>query len=564
MADLQLDTPVQYVKGVGPVRAEQLATLGVVTVEDLLMYFPRRFDLRRQVQPIETLRGDEPNATVAGTVEAVTENRFARRPYFQCTIDDGTGFVVCKWFHASYLSDAIKPGLVLAVSGKVSVYKEALQFIHPMHQVLYDAQGKDLSKDELLPVYPAGGKLTSGIIARIVQKVLPQAGGLVRAWFDEAFLEKRGLMSRGGAVVAMHRPDDKDHWSAARRRCAYDECFLMQLGIAMARLRAVSRPAYPLANTPEIDRRIRARFPFPMTGAQNRVVGEIVADLGGQHPANRLIQGDVGSGKTVVALYAALLAVANGKQAAIMAPTEILAAQHYEKIRAYLAGSRVRTELLVGGQTAALRREVLDGLADSSVNLVVGTHALLGEAVRFANLALVVVDEQHKFGVLQRTTIRGKGFAPHYLVMTATPIPRTLAMTVFGDLDVSTIDELPPGRGQTITRCIDMSQLDEVWPVLARKLDAGQQAYLIYPLVNPSPQLNLTAAQEAYDDLRAGPLKNYRLGLIHGQMPGPAKEQVMADFRAGRVQALVASVVVEVGLDVAAANVMLVMHAERF
>ncbi|MCY2925179.1 MAG: OB-fold nucleic acid binding domain-containing protein [Planctomycetota bacterium] len=320
MAEVQLDTPVQYVKGVGPVRAEQLAALGIATVEDLLLYFPRRFDLRRQVQPIQTLRSDEPNATVAGTVEAVSENRFSQRPSFQCTLDDGTGFVLCKWFHAPYLRDAIKPGLVLAVSGKVSVYKETLQFIHPMHQVLYDADGKDLSKDELLPVYPAGGKLTSGIIARIVQKVLPQAGGLVRAWFDEAYLEKRGLMSRGRAVVAMHRPDDKDQWSAARRRCAYDECFLMQLGIAMARLRAVSRPAWPLANTPEIDRRIRARFPFPMTDAQDRVVAEIVADLAGENPANRLIQGDVGSGKTVVALYAALLAVANGKQAAPQLP----------------------------------------------------------------------------------------------------------------------------------------------------------------------------------------------------------------------------------------------------
>ena len=564
MCRLELDTQAQYVKGVGPRRAGQLAALGIETVEDLLLYFPRRFDLRKQAQPIETLTGDERNATVAGEVVDVYENAFARRPYFQCTLDDGTGQVLLKWFHALYLRDQITPGLVLAVSGKVSAYKQAIQFIHPTHQVLWAGENPHLAGDELLPVYPAGAKLSSNVIAGIIKKVLPRTAELIHPWFDREYLGERGLMRRPAAVAAMHRPEHKDQWAAARRRCAYDECLLMQLGIAMVRARQETRPAHSLPRTAEIDRRIRARFPFELTDAQNRVVDQIASDLARCRPAGRLIQGDVGAGKTVVALYAALLAVANGKQAAIMAPTEILAVQHYHKITDYLSPSRVNIELLVGGQGRTRRREILDGLADGRVHIVVGTHALLSEGVRFEELALVVVDEQHKFGVRQRTTIRGKGFAPHYLVMTATPIPRTLAMTVFGDLDVSTIDELPPGRGRTVTRCVSPGKLAEVYDFVRGKLAAGQQAYFVYPLVNPSPDLALTAGRQAYEELAAGPLADFAVGLVHGQLPAATKESVMADFREGKIQVLVASVVVEVGLDVPAANVMVVMHAERF
>jgi len=564
LAQLSLDTPVQYIKGVGPTRAGQLAQLGIHSVEDLLLYFPRRFDLRRQIQPISTLRGDEQAATIAGEVIGVEERRFGRRPFFQCVIDDGSGWAQIKWFHGGYLRDHIRPGIHLAVSGKASVYREAIQLINPSHQILWSPETTDLSRDEMLPVYPAGGKLTSAIIGQLVTRVLPMVEGLIHPWFDSKYLSQRGLMPRGPAIAAMHRPQDKEHWGAARRRLAYDECLLMQLGIAIMRMMEVSRPAHSLPISDKIDRRIRSRFPFTLTPAQDRAIAEIVADLARPRPANRLIQGDVGSGKTVVALYAALLAVANGRQVAIMAPTEILATQHFKKISAYLDGSRVRTELLVGGMPAGKRAAALSALADGEVDIVVGTHALISEGVRFANLALVVVDEQHKFGVRQRTEIRGKGFAPHYLVMTATPIPRTLAMTVFGDLDVSVIDELPPGRGTTTTRCVGEDRMDEVLTLVRDKLAAGQQAYFVYPLVNPSPQLQLQAAQQAYDELSDGALADFSLGLIHGQMSQRDKDDVMMRFRRGEVQVLVASVVVEVGVDVPAANVMVIMHAERF
>ncbi len=564
MAKLELDTPVQYVKRVGPTRAEQLSQLGIQTVEDLLMYFPRRFDLRRQVQPIKSLRGDEDSCTIAGEVVKAKYHSFGRKPYFECQIADGDALVTLKWFHGGYLSRQIRPGMFLAASGKVSTYKNILQLLNPTFQVLYDFEGQKLSQDQLLPVYPAGGKLTSGIIGQITKQVLPEAKHLVRRWLDDDFLDKRGLMGRAKAVGAMHRPEDTEQWSAARRRMAYDECLLMQLGIALVRMREVSRPAHPLKTSAEIDRRIRARFPFTLTDAQDRATADIVSDLARNRPMSRLLQGDVGSGKTLVALYAALVAVAGGKQVAIMAPTEILAVQHYRKIEQYLEGSRVRTEMLVGGMKTAERNRVLDALGKGDIDIVVGTHALLSEGVKFANLALVIVDEQHKFGVRQRSGIRSKGFAPHYLVMTATPIPRTLALTVFGDLDVSVIDALPPGRGRTFTKCVGERDMDEVFDIVREKLSDGQQAYFIYPLVTPSAKLELKSATQAYEELSAGPLKDFNVGLIHGQMPAAEKQSAMERFASGEIQALAASVVVEVGLDIPDANVMVIMHAERF
>jgi len=565
VGSLELDTPVQFVKGVGPARAKQLGELGIETVEDLLLYFPRRYDLRRQAQSIASLTDVGATATVAGEVVDIREQSFGRRPFFECTLDDGTGMINVRWFHGGYLSGRIKPGLQIAVSGKVSVWREVLQFVNPQHQILWDPAGMKLDQDELLPVYPAGAKITSPMIASVIRKaVLPHAKKLIVENLPPELREANALLDRPSAVAAMHRPEDKDHWGQARRRLAYDECLLMQLGVALLRMREVSRPAHALPSSDEIDRRIRARFPFALTGAQDRAAAEIAADLARQRPMNRLLQGDVGSGKTVVALYAALLAVANRKQVAIMAPTEILAVQHHKKVQAYLEGSRVRIALLVGGQPKSERQDILNRLAAGEIDVVVGTHALISEGVRFHELALVVVDEQHKFGVRQRTSIRGKGFAPHYLVMTATPIPRTLALTVFGDLDVSVIDELPPGRGETETRCTTEAKLPEVLDFVRDRLAEGQQAYFIYPLVNPSPQLELTAAEEAYEDLSAGPLAGCGVGLIHGQMPAAQKDAVMADFHAGTVRVLVASVVVEVGVDVPAANVMVVMHAERF
>ena len=564
MAQLELGTEVRSIKGVGSAWARKLAELGIATVEDLLLHFPFRFDLRRQAQPIASLAGAGTSATIAGEVTALKENRFTRKPFFQVELEDETGSVPVKWFGGGYLRDKINHGMQLAVSGKTSIYRKRLQFINPQFQIIYDPSGTNLDRDELMPVYPAGRQLTSRMISSVIKRVLGEAERLIPRWFDAEYLERRGMMSRPGAVAAMHKPEEKSHWARARRRIAYDECLIMQLGIALMRMRQVSRPAHALQNSELIDRRIRARYPFELTSAQDRAIADITADIARDRPMNRLLQGDVGSGKTVVALYAALLAVARGKQAAIMAPTEILATQHYNKIRDYLAGSRVRIALLVGRQKPAERQEILDSLASGETSIAVGTHALISEGVKFSDLALVVVDEQHRFGVAQRTTIRGKGFAPHYLVMTATPIPRTLALTVFGDLDVSIIDALPPGRGKTETLCVPHKAMGDILDRVRKELDNGRQAYFIYPLVNPSPELELTAAEDAYRDLAGGPLKDYKLALIHGQMKPADKNSAMERFRTGQVQALIASVVVEVGMDVPSASVMVITHAERF
>jgi ATP-dependent DNA helicase RecG len=385
----------------------------------------------------------------------------------------------------------------------------------------------------------------------------------VAEFHDSSFLLQRELPDRGFAIAAMHRPEDKDAWKEARRRLAYDELVLMQLGIALQRMRTVSRPSFPLPMSNEIDRRIRARLPFTLTHSQDKVIAEIVADLSRPRPMNRLLQGDVGSGKTVVALYAALLAVAHRKQAAIMAPTEILARQHFSKIQQYLKDSRVRSAMLVGGQRPAERKAILQELADGQVNVVVGTHALISGNVQFHSLALVVMDEQHKFGVRQRVDLREKGHAPHCLVMTATPIPRTLAMTVFGDLDVSVIDELPPGRGRTHTRLIDRGQMKETFEFVRKHLQEGQQAYFVYPLVTGSEDVQITAAKDAFGQL-SQVYPEFRVGLIHGQMPTSEQQQVMREFTSGAVRILAASTIVEVGLDVPNANIMVVTHAERF
>jgi ATP-dependent DNA helicase RecG len=561
---LRLDTPVQYVRGVGPVRAEQLGQLGIQTVEDLLLYFPFRFDLRKQAQPIGSLRGDEESATVAGQVVFAENKPWGRKPLFSAQLQDDSGFCLLKWFHGGYLAEKIRPGMQLAASGKVSVYRETLQMINPRFQIVYDPEQADFDRDELLPVYPAGAKLTSQTIGSIIRKALPEVIDLFGEWFRDEYRDRRGLMARGRAVEAMHHPENREQWAAARRRFAYEECLLLQLGVALMRMRQVSRPAHPLILTDQIDQRIRARFPFQLTDAQQTVCREIAADLARDRPMNRLVQGDVGSGKTVVALHAALLAVARKKQAALMAPTEVLADQHFRKIRRYLDGSRVRVERLTGSMPPRQRKRILDGLASGQIHIVVGTQALLSEGVKFAALALVIVDEQHKFGVRQRSGIRSKGYAPHYLVMTATPIPRTLALTLFGDLDVSTIDQLPPGRGTTETRLLAPDRLEEAYEQVRQRLDAGDQAYFIYPLVTASDQLELTAAVDAARDLAAGPFADYGVGLIHGQMSQEKKHEVMQQFAAGQIQLLVASVVVEVGLDVANANVMLVQHAERF
>ena len=423
--------------------------------------------------------------------------------------------------------------------------------------------------------YPATAELSSTDISRVMRQCLDELLNDIQEYYPPEFRKKRELPTRVESLKWIHCPSDEELVKQARRSLAYDELLQMQLAVAMRKSRHKdSMPAWPLPGSDEIDRRIRKLFPFELTDAQNKVVSEIVSDMANPVPMNRLLQGDVGSGKTVVALYAALLTIANRKQAAIMAPTEILATQHYNELVKHLSSSQVKIALLKGGLKAAERRNILEQINSGQIDIVVGTQALLQKDVNFNELGLVVIDEQHKFGVRQRETFQSKATAPHYLVMTATPIPRTLAMTVFGDLEVSVIDQLPPGRKPVETRWVRNDRLDEAYRGIRRLVKQGRQAYFVYPRIEQeeidtedqwlNPATIIKAAVDEYEHLQKHVFPDLTVGLVHGQMPADQKKQVMVDFIQNKISILVSTVVIEVGVNVPNASVMIIEHADRY
>jgi ATP-dependent DNA helicase RecG len=563
--NIELESPVQFVKGVGPARAVVLAKLGLKTVRDLIEHLPFRYEQQEAPRAIADLVLDQP-MTVIGQIRSVRASGGYHRPSLTATIEDGTGRCQVRWFNSSYLRDQICLGRTLRIHGKITDNDGRAQFINPRFALLDDPDDLDAWQDErLVPRYPASEEISSGQRRRIISTALDAASHLVSESLPPDLRQRRGLLMRRTAVERLHRPRRIEDAEPARARLAYEELLVMQLAVMVKRQHVQAHRLAPVMRIDErIDARIRRRFPFPLTDSQNHVMSEICGDLRRGHPMNRLLQGDVGSGKTAVALYAALAVIANRHQVAFMAPTEILAEQHFQSIERYLAGSQVRRALLVGGRRPAERREIYRQIETGQIDLIVGTQALLQEEVGFASLGLVIVDEQHKFGVLQRATMRSKGLSPHYLVMTATPIPRTLAMTVFGDLDVSIIDGLPPGRQQTTTRMYRKNQHEEAWQFVCSRLQAGEQAFIVYPLVEGSEKAHLRAATEEVRRLRNGQLAGWKTDLLHGQMPADEKDKVMARFRRGETHALVATTVVEVGVDVPNATVMLVENAERF
>ena len=560
---LELSTPVQYLKGVGPARAGTLAQLGVHTVGDLLEYFPRDWKFSpepikiNQMQPGRTV-------TVVGMVESTDYQSYRRQPIFEAIISDDTDVCRIVWFHGGYLRDQLKPGQVMMASGKVALYKHQLQMTNPKFLVL---DKRHLEPDEYFSggIYPACSKLSSRQIKKIIGRVRDAVDELVPEFYDKGFLKKANLISRKDAFSWIHLPPDEKRLAGAKRRLKYDELFLMQLGLALRRFRMQHfSTATPCRCSDEIDTRIRKRFPFLLTEDQNGAIAEIAADMAKPEPMNRLLQGDVGSGKTVVALYASLLAVANKTQVAIMAPTEILAAQHFLSIERYLKNSRVRRILITGGLTGKKRAELLDRIGHGAMDIVVGTVALLQKDVEFQKLGLVVIDEQHKFGVHQRLLLR-KRATPHCLVMTATPIPRTLAMTAFGDLDVSIIRHSPPGRGTVVTRWVGRDNRQKAYQFIGERLKAKKQAYFVYPRITALEENDdIKAATDGWKKLSTEVFPEFTVGLLHGRMPSEKKQRIMSEFRRGKIDVLVSTVVVEVGMDVPNATIMVIEGAERF
>ncbi|MFQ5496010.1 MAG: ATP-dependent DNA helicase RecG, partial [Phycisphaerae bacterium] len=452
-----LETDVQFVKGVGPPRAHAFARLGLNTVGDLIEYFPVRHELLPQSVPIDSLRYGAV-ATIVGELRSVSVRGFDSRQRVTATVVDGTGRCRARWFNSPFLVDRLHGGDVVRLTGKVDVDERANVALLTNPKLTRIDEGDDAfagDVDRYLPVYPASGRLPSKLIARVIGHVLPEAVDQVVDWLPEALRRRHRFPRRGDAILRYHCPTSPEDVQAARRRLAYDELLLCQVAVQLGRRRlSVGYRARPVVTTEAIDARIRRRFPFTLTEGQDRALADIRSDLARSVPMNRLLQGDVGAGKTAVAVYASLTTIANGRQAALLAPTEVLAGQHHRKFSQYLTGSRVRTGYLSGSTPRAERRELLSAMGDGRIDLMIGTHALLEPDVAFSDLGLVIIDEQHKFGVAQRARLRRKGTAPHTLVLTATPIPRTLAMTVFGDLDVSTITGVLPGRRPVITRLV--------------------------------------------------------------------------------------------------------------
>ncbi len=564
-----LENEVQYVRGVGEARAAALRSVNVRTVEDLLYYFPRRYLDRSTISPISGLRpGME--ATVVGRIESVHMIR-GRRPRAVALVADATGFLQVVWFNrAEYLAKAFSPGEWVAFSGKVTSYG-GLQMVHPEYDRLSeDGAGPALHTGAIIPLYPSSESLARrGLDCRGFRRILRHALDTylpaVQETLPAEIISRQQLMPLAEALENIHFPRDHAALAHAQRRLKFDELFFLELMIAYRKRRlGTGGPGIAFERVGEKTRQLVARLPFDLTEAQKRVLREIREDMRRPRPMNRLLQGDVGSGKTIVALTSMLIAVENGYQAALMAPTEILAEQHFLTIRDYLRGLGVRVELLIGGQGRVLREQLLADVAEGKVDIVVGTHALIQEGVQFANLGFVVIDEQHRFGVVQRATLRRKGQNPDVLVMTATPIPRTLSLTVYGDLDVSVLDELPRDRRAVKTYWRSSDKRPEVYQWLLEKVRAGAQAYIVFPLVEESEKIDLKAATESYEELASGLFAGVPMGLLHGRLRQEEKDRTMLEFKQGALRVLVCTTVIEVGVDVPNATVMIIEHAERF
>jgi ATP-dependent DNA helicase RecG len=557
-----LNTPVQFVKGVGPRRAELLKRLDLQTVEDLLFFVPSRYDDRTTRVAVNEA-GPGEGVTLTGELQAVNwvSSRYGA-PFFEAILSDGTGSITCRWFKAHYMKDLLHRGMSLRVYGKVKKQSRVLMLQHPEYEIL---EGEEESGGRILPVYPLTEALSQNILRKIIQHAVEGFVPLLEESLPEAVRHNMGYPGVQEAVREIHQPTSIDRAQLARERLAFEEFLAVQL-ILVARRKQTGLLIKPHRYEGEgaLKGRLITHLPFTLTSAQKRVLQEIERDLFSPHPMHRLLQGDVGSGKTLVAVCAVLDAVESGLQAAFMAPTEILARQHAATLKKLLHREEVEIHLLVGDMRSSERAEVLSGLATGRIHLLVGTHAVISEEVRFKNLGLVVIDEQHKFGVSQRGSLYSKSQHPDVLVMTATPIPRTLAMTLYGDLDVSVMNEMPGGRKPIVTRVIPEDKLEEAYGFIVQQVQKGRQAYVVYPRVEEGGELDLKSAREMYKVLTQTVFRDCRVGLIHGRLKREEKERVMNGFRRGDLDVLIATTVIEVGVDVPNATVMLVEHADRY
>ena len=568
---LRIDTDIQYLKGVGPKLASLLRRRGIATVGDLIEWYPRGYEDRRAARDIASLEEGQV-VSLEATVQAVRSMPLGKshRRIYELVLADSSGRIACKFFRVPYKGffERFAVHERVRVAGKVTLYRGRLEFHHPDLQVVYEDD--DEAADQLIPIYTETEGLSPSKLRKLMQTAIHDLNGgdkIVEAlpsWLREKF----HLSTRPEALRQIHEPpvdlagDFLRYRSAAQRRIIFEEFFWMELHMARRRLGRRNDSAPAMVKPSARVETFIAKLPFLLTGAQLKVFKEIQDDLLEPRPMHRLIQGDVGSGKTLVALLASLVAKDNGFQTAMMVPTEILAEQHYKTAEKFLTSLNMKVACLTGSMNAREREDIGARLAEGEIDLLIGTHALIEENVSFRNLGLAIIDEQHRFGVEQRMRLK-KDLSPHFLVMTATPIPRTLAMTVYGDLDVSVIDEMPPGRSPIVTKRVFSSKRDQVFQFLYEQVRKGRQAYVIYPLVEESEKIDLKNAVSEYESIQAK-FPDIRVGLLHGKMKNDEKDAVMNRFRLGEIQALVSTTVVEVGVDVPNANLMVIEHAERF
>ncbi|TMC49656.1 MAG: ATP-dependent DNA helicase RecG [Chloroflexi bacterium] len=556
------DAPVAGLPGVGPRQAQRLARLGVGTVRDLLFHLPRRYEDTRDVRPLAELHPGE-EQTVYARVRNVSSHRSPRKRMVlvEASLEDGGHVASAVWFNQPFLARQIHSGDELLLSGKVKLGRGGLVLQNPEFE---RASGEQRHVGRLAPVYPETEGVSSRWLRSRIEPLLPVADALEDP-LPPQLLRSHDLPRLAAALRQVHFPDDPARLELARRRIAFEEMFLLQLAAQRARRRRLAGSGVAVAYDVEVARRFVASLPFRLTEGQRVAAHEILTDMAGTGSMNRLLQGDVGSGKTVVAAMAALMTHAAGHQTAVMAPTEILARQHHATMEALLAPHGVSSRLLVGSTPARARREVLVGVAAGHDTVLIGTHALIEEAVVLADLGLVVVDEQHRFGVAQRQQLRRKGaLAPNFLAMTATPIPRSLSLTLYGDVDLSELREMPPGRIPVETRVVAPHQRPEAYDFVRAQVAEGRQAFVICPLIEESDKLGVKSATEEYERLRREVFPELRVELLHGRMPGREKEERMGRFAAGEADLLVSTSVVEVGVDVPNATIMFIEGAERF
>ncbi len=549
-----------FLKGIGPRRIQLLQQMGIESAEDLLCHFPRRYEDRTKLLNIAQLIPGEVNTLKAEITSVETQAIRRNLTLLKAVLRDSTGFAVATWFNQPFLQQKLHPGQWILLTGKVQIRFGNREILVQDYEMLTETAGEDLGR--IVPVYPSVQGLNQNMFRMAIAQIL-ESGLEIHEYLPEDFCQRHRLMGRQEALRSIHCPVSWEMLDQARRRLIFDEFFLLQLALGRMRSAAQQKQGIRHLGLEALTSDWLAGLPFRLTQAQNRVIEQVRTDMAAPHSMRRLIQGDVGSGKTVVAAWALLRAVETGHQSAMMAPTEILAKQHYDTLSSWFEPLGVRVALLKGSTPSAKKAEILEGLKAGTIQVAVGTHALFQETVVFKNLSLLVIDEQHRFGVRQRAMLEDKGITPDMLVMSATPIPRTLALTVYGDLDLSSLDEMPPGRKPVQTLCILDRARPKLNALLEREIGQGFQVYVVCPLIEETETADLQNAKQLFADLAAA-LPQVRIGLLHGRMAAADKEAVMAAFERGELQLLVSTTVIEVGVNVPKATVMVVENAERF